>query len=404
MFKITILLLSLFFHSSSVLCQESLHILTLRRDDSTNTAPLQTLGVSVDEEKLSEVSHNILMAESWLRTHVLSYYPSRNINYIVVANDLLCNGGGIRNTVDSMKNLHHSLTRWGLEREIKVSVSFSSNCLHQSHLKPVFGFLEKINSTYTINPTQFSDEIVGLLISEMKSMNDLGVFRLETANVMLPSLREAKSTSRKLSFFDNLWWDGAQPSPVVQFSPAPAAGAFPPEIQSPLMAPAGNPSHPYNHPYRLPPCNPSPHRYHAAPPVVSHGPHGGGSMAAPPVFSHGGGSMAAPPVVGSGGVAMAAPPTVGGEEKLWCVSKPSVPSEKLQVALDYACGAGGADCGPIRPNGSCFSPDSVVAHASYAFNSYWQKNKKNGGVCGFEGTAMLISSDPSFLHCHFILG
>lgn len=77
------------------------------------------------------------------------------------------------------------------------------------------------------------------------------------------------------------------------------------------------------------------------------------------------------------------------------MAKPSVPSDKLQVALDYACGAGGADCDPIKPNGSCYSPDSVIAHASYAFNSYWQKTKKNGGICGFEGTAMLISSDPS---------
>ncbi|KAJ0458070.1 putative X8 domain-containing protein [Helianthus annuus] len=68
-------------------------------------------------------------------------------------------------------------------------------------------------------------------------------------------------------------------------------------------------------------------------------------------------------------------------EELWCVAKLSVPLEKLQVALDYVCGAGGADCGPIKPNGSCYSPDS--------------KNKKNGGICGFEGTAMLISSDLS---------
>ncbi|MFS8001502.1 putative X8 domain-containing protein [Helianthus anomalus] len=98
-------------------------------------------------------------------------------------------------------------------------------------------------------------------------------------------------------------------------------------------------------------------------------------------------------MVGKVGEAMAATPMA--KEELWCVVKPSVPSEKLQVVLDYVCGAGGADCGPIKPNGSCYSPDSVVALASYAFNSYWQKNKKNGGVCGFEWTAMLISSDTS---------
>ncbi|GFP90282.1 glucan endo-1 3-beta-glucosidase 3 [Phtheirospermum japonicum] len=80
---------------------------------------------------------------------------------------------------------------------------------------------------------------------------------------------------------------------------------------------------------------------------------------------------------------------------LWCVAKPSVPAETLQEALDFACGEGGADCEAIGQDGSCYYPDTVVAHASYAFNSYWQRNKKSGGTCGFGGTAMLINSDPS---------
>ncbi|MED6212691.1 hypothetical protein PIB30_085996 [Stylosanthes scabra] len=90
-------------------------------------------------------------------------------------------------------------------------------------------------------------------------------------------------------------------------------------------------------------------------------------------------------------------------QKLWCVAKPSVPAPKLQQALEYACGEGGADCEEILPMGKCYNPDNVVAHASYAFNSYWQKYKTNGGTCYFGGTAMLVNSDSSFLHCRFIL-
>ena len=77
------------------------------------------------------------------------------------------------------------------------------------------------------------------------------------------------------------------------------------------------------------------------------------------------------------------------------MAKPSVPAETLQEALDYACSEGGADCEEIQPQGNCYHPDTVVAHASYAFNSYWQKNKRKGGTCGFGGTAMLINADPS---------
>lgn len=80
---------------------------------------------------------------------------------------------------------------------------------------------------------------------------------------------------------------------------------------------------------------------------------------------------------------------------MWCVAKPSVPAETLQEAMDYACGEGGAECDEIQPNGNCYYPDTIVSHASYAFNSYWQKTKINGGTCSFGGTAMLINSDPS---------
>ncbi|KAJ0963422.1 hypothetical protein J5N97_028544 [Dioscorea zingiberensis] len=87
----------------------------------------------------------------------------------------------------------------------------------------------------------------------------------------------------------------------------------------------------------------------------------------------------------------------GPETALWCVAKPAVPSEKLQEAMDFACGEGGAECEEIKPNGRCYFPDNVVAHASYAFNSYWQKWKHTGGTCSFDGTALLINSDPSMV-------
>ncbi|CAN6553766.1 unnamed protein product [Malus baccata var. baccata] len=61
--------------------------------------------------------------------------------------------------------------------------------------------------------------------------------------------------------------------------------------------------------------------------------------------------------------------------------------------MNYACGSG-ADCASIQPNGSCFMPNTLFAHASYAFNSYWQRTKVAGGTCSFGGTAMLVTVDP----------
>lgn len=87
---------------------------------------------------------------------------------------------------------------------------------------------------------------------------------------------------------------------------------------------------------------------------------------------------------------------------LWCVAKPSVPDPIIQEAMNYACGSG-ADCDSILPSGSCFQPDTLFAHASYAFNSYWQRTKVAGGSCDFGGTAMLVTVDPSYDGCRFLL-
>ena len=78
----------------------------------------------------------------------------------------------------------------------------------------------------------------------------------------------------------------------------------------------------------------------------------------------------------------------------WCVASQSASSIALQVALDYACGYGGAECSAIQPGGSCYNPNSVRDHASYAFNSYYQKNPIPNS-CNFGGTAMTTSTNPS---------
>ncbi|PNT61837.1 hypothetical protein BRADI_5g21510v3, partial [Brachypodium distachyon] len=88
-----------------------------------------------------------------------------------------------------------------------------------------------------------------------------------------------------------------------------------------------------------------------------------------------------------------APPTAPAEQSLWCVAKPTVPDPILQEAMDYACGSG-AECRPIQPAGACSRPDTVLAHASFAFNSYWQMTRAAGGTCDFGGTATIVTSDP----------
>jgi hypothetical protein len=78
-----------------------------------------------------------------------------------------------------------------------------------------------------------------------------------------------------------------------------------------------------------------------------------------------------------------------------CVALSGVSQIDLQNALDWTCGLGMADCSPIQEGGACFDPDTLVSHASYAFNNYYQQNENSEIACNFGGTAVLTRKDPS---------
>nr|GMD89642.1 PLASMODESMATA CALLOSE-BINDING PROTEIN 3-like [Ipomoea batatas] len=85
-------------------------------------------------------------------------------------------------------------------------------------------------------------------------------------------------------------------------------------------------------------------------------------------------------------------------ESSWCVARSDASDQALQAALDYACGFG-ADCAPILSDGLCYLPNTLLAHASYAYNSYYQRKGRAPGSCDFAGTANIARTDPSYGSC-----
>ncbi|CAN4121126.1 unnamed protein product [Withania somnifera] len=83
----------------------------------------------------------------------------------------------------------------------------------------------------------------------------------------------------------------------------------------------------------------------------------------------------------------------------WCVARAGAPQFDLQNALDWACGLGMADCRAIQAGGPCFEPNTLLSHASFAFNNYYQTNGNSDIACNFGGTAMLTKINPSHEKC-----
>lgn len=83
----------------------------------------------------------------------------------------------------------------------------------------------------------------------------------------------------------------------------------------------------------------------------------------------------------------------------YCVVMDDVDSKTLQAALDWACGPGRANCSEIQPGENCYQPNDVKHHASYAFDSYYQKQDRASGSCDFKGVAMITTTDPTLQWC-----
>ncbi|XP_043695045.1 glucan endo-1,3-beta-glucosidase 3-like isoform X2 [Telopea speciosissima] len=85
----------------------------------------------------------------------------------------------------------------------------------------------------------------------------------------------------------------------------------------------------------------------------------------------------------------------------FCTAKDGVDSKMLQAALDWACGPGKVDCSPLLQGEPCYEPDTVAAHASYAFDTYYRQMGMASGTCYFNGVATVTTTDPSHGSCIF---
>ncbi|XVF26615.1 hypothetical protein REPUB_Repub14bG0033700 [Reevesia pubescens] len=87
--------------------------------------------------------------------------------------------------------------------------------------------------------------------------------------------------------------------------------------------------------------------------------------------------------------------------KTYYTVKDGADPKMLQAALDWACGPGKVDCSPLLQEKPCYEPDNVIAHATYAFDTYYHRMGKKSDACDFNGVADITTTNPSHDSCIF---
>ncbi|KAI3454686.1 hypothetical protein Pfo_011349, partial [Paulownia fortunei] len=83
------------------------------------------------------------------------------------------------------------------------------------------------------------------------------------------------------------------------------------------------------------------------------------------------------------------------QSKTWCMTKVSAPSDKLQGFIDYACGQ--FSCKEIQPGGTCYEPNTLQSHASYALDIVYQAR----GWCNPEIGTTTVTDPCKLLLYHY---
>ncbi|KAL5794165.1 hypothetical protein ACOSP7_002759 [Xanthoceras sorbifolium] len=397
--------------------------------------------VDLPNELLFATAKGPSFASKWVEKNVAAYYPETQIEAIAVGNEVFVDPhNSTKFLLPAMKNIHEALVKSNLHSSIKVSSPIALSALQSSYpssagsfrpelvepiFKPMFDFLRQTGSYLMVNAYPFfafesNSDVISLdyaLFRENPGVVDAGnglrYFSLFDAQIdaVFAAMSALKYDDIRMVVSETGWPSKGDENEIG--ASVENAAAYNGNLVRRILTGGGTPLRPKadltvylfalfnenkkNGPtsernyglfypdekkvYDIPLTMEGLKSYHDRRSPVS---------GTPPV--------ARTPVNGGGGVSKS---TSG---NTWCVANGEAGTEKLQAALDFACGEGGADCRPIQQGSTCYNPNTLEAHASFAFNSYYQKQSRASGACYFGGAAYVVTQPPKYGKCEFPTG
>lgn len=386
--------------------------------------------VALPNEVLSSTAADQTFADNWVQANIAKYYPATRIEAIAVGNEVFVDP---KNTtkylVSAMKNVHNSLVKYKLDSSIKISSPIALSALQNSYpssagsfkpeliepvIKPMLDFLRQTDSYLMVNAYPFfayaanADKISldYALFKENPGVVDSGnglkynsLFEAQI-DAVFAAMSALKYDNVKIVVTETGWPSIGDENEVG--SSAENAASYNGNLVRRVLTGSGTPLRPqaplnvylfalFNENQKPGPT--SERNYGLFYPNEQ-------KVYDVPFKQEDLKNVGSTPINGSKAQVPAAH-----AGQTWCVANVHAGEKKLQAALDYACSEeAGADCRPIQRGATCYNPNSIEAHASYAFNSFYQKKARGAGTCDFGGAAYVATQPPRFGNCEFPTG
>ncbi|GLT90576.1 hypothetical protein SLE2022_085020 [Rubroshorea leprosula] len=371
--------------------------------------------VSVPNDQLLGIGQSNATAANWVARNVIAHVPTTNITAIAVGSEVLTalpNAAPV--LVSALKFIHSALVASNLDSQIKVSTPHSSSIILDS-FPPSQAFFNRTWDPVMVSLLKYLQSTGSYLMLNVYPYYDYmqsnGVIPLDYALFRpLPPNKEAVDSNTLLHYtnvFDALVDAAYFAMSYLNFTNIPIvvtesgwpsrgdssepeatldnANTYNSNLIKHVLNNTGTPKHPgiavSTYIYEL-------YNEDLRPGSISEKNWG--------LFDGNGVPVYVLHLTGAGTV-LANDTT----NQTFCVAKEAADPKMLQAALDWACGPGKVNCSPLLQGQPCYEPDNVVAHSTYAFNSYYQRMAKSPGTCDFKGVATITTTDPSHGLCVF---